>query len=55
MDSAVVGSVVRHLITTVGGALLAKGVLDAGQLEIIAGSLAAIAGVAWGIWQKKKA
>lgn len=44
--------IVRHLLTTFGGVLVSKGTIDAGQLEIIAGSLVALAGVVWSVLAK---
>lgn len=44
---------VRHLLTAVGGAVVAKGMIDAGQAEIVVGSLTALVGVAASIVEKK--
>ena len=41
--------IVRHLLTTFGGVLVSKGTIDAGQLEIVAGGIIAIAGVVWSV------
>lgn len=51
---AFVGGLVRHLITTFGGGLLAGGVITQGDVEIVAGALTVLAGVAWSLFQKKK-
>jgi len=52
MKDMVLG-IVRHLLTAVGGAVVAKGMIDAGQAEIVVGSLVALAGVAASIIEKK--
>lgn len=54
MDKEVFGALVRHLITGIGGVLIAKGVIDAGQVELIAGAVASLAMVTWSIVAKKK-
>lgn len=46
---------VRHVLTAAGGGLVAKGMVDAGTLDIAAGAVAALVGVAWSILAKRKA
>lgn len=55
MDKEVVSGVVRHILTALGGVLVSKGVIEAGQVEMLVGSLVGIIGVAWSIYAKKKA
>lgn len=43
----------RHLLTGIGGALVAKGYLDSGAVEAIIGALASLGGVLWSVMQKK--
>lgn len=45
---------IRHLLTTVGGVLAAKGYIEAGQVEMVAGALATILGVVWSIYAKRR-
>ena len=52
MKDIVLG-IARHLLTAAGGALVAKGILDAGQAEIVSGSAIALLGVAASIIEKK--
>lgn len=47
--------VVRHILTAGAGILVTKGLIDAGQVEIIVGSLVGLLGVGWSIWAKRKA
>lgn len=49
----VVMGIVRHVLTAVGGAVVAKGMIDAGQAEIVVGSLVALAGVVASVIEKK--
>lgn len=49
----VVMGIVRHVLTAVGGAIVAKGYIDAGQSEIVIGSLVALTGVLASVIEKK--
>lgn len=44
--------VVRHVLTAAGGALVAKGVVDAATMQLAVGALVTLAGVGWSIWEK---
>lgn len=44
----------RHLVTFIGGALVAKGKLDPGSLETITGILVSLAGIVWGFLAPEK-
>lgn len=54
MTGEMISGVVRHLLTTFGGVLVAKGYLDAEQLSALAGGAAVLAGVAWSLLAKQK-
>jgi hypothetical protein len=54
MNSEVLGGIVRHILTALGGILVTKGYVEAGQVELIVGAVATLAGVAWSIFAKKK-
>jgi hypothetical protein len=43
----------RHLLTFVGGILVAKGIIDEGILAELTGALVSIVGVVWSIYSKK--
>lgn len=45
--------VIRHLITTGGGALVAAGIMDIGTATAIGGGLIATIGFIWSIMSKK--
>ena len=51
--STILGIVVRHGLTILGGIFVSKGVLEAGDVEVVAGSGAAIAGVLLSIFNKR--
>ena len=53
--AAAATAIVRHLLTIAGGALAARGVaVDDGTIELVSGSLVALAGVAWSLVEKKR-
>lgn len=55
MDVTIVASVTRHLLTTFGGALLARWGLGGTEIDAIAGAVGTLAGIAWAVWDKRKA
>lgn len=50
----VYAGLIRHLLTALGGALAAKGYIGSGDVELVAGALATIIGVAWSVYEKRK-
>ncbi len=54
MNQEIVFSLVRHLLTAVGGGLAVKYGIDGAQIDAIAGGLAALAGIGWSIFEKRK-
>lgn len=50
-----VGGFVRHGITVFAGGLVTAGYVDDSGLQMIAGGMAALVGVAWSFWQKRRA
>jgi hypothetical protein len=55
MNSEAILGIIRHVLTTAGGALVANGTLDANQLNTGAGALVVLIGVVWSVVAKKKA
>jgi hypothetical protein len=47
--------IIRHALTAVGGALVAKGVIDEAGLTEAVGALVALIGVVWSAIAKRKA
>jgi hypothetical protein len=54
MDKLVILGFVRHLLTFGGGFLVAEGSLSQPELQEAVGALAALAGVVWSIWEKRR-
>src|SRR5687767_161392 len=52
--SPIITGILRHLITTAGGTLVAQGTLSDSDINLVVGALMAIGGVAWSVWSKKK-
>ena len=47
--------IIRHVLTTVGGIVVAKGTIDESTMVTVVGALTSLLGVAWSIWAKRKA
>ena len=54
MNPVMLAAVVRHVLTTVAGAVTTHGVISGEQWESIAGGVAALAGVVWSLFEKRK-
>lgn len=53
--TSITGSVMRHLLTGIGGILVAQGWVSAEDWEkLLAGAIVAVAGLLWSIYQKWK-
>ena len=53
MNKEQVLGIVRHVLTTVGGILIANGLIDDGSLTEIIGSVITLVGVIWSVAVKK--
>jgi hypothetical protein len=54
MNSVIVSSLVRHILTAAGGGFFVAWGLDGETTNAVVGSVATLAGVAWSVWDKKK-
>lgn len=54
MNAEVIGGIVRHVLTGVGGFFVASGLIDAGTMEITVGATVTLVGVAWSVWTKAR-
>lgn len=54
MDSSDVQGIIRHALTTAGGALVTSGVITSGQLQDAIGALMVLGGIAWSLYQKSQ-
>lgn len=50
----VLNGIVRHILTAAGGALVTKGMIGSGELELAVGAIITIAGVIWSALAKRK-
>ena len=50
----VLHGIVRHILTAAGGALVTKGMIGEGELELVVGAIITLAGVVWSAIAKKK-
>jgi hypothetical protein len=46
-------ALLRHGLTTAGGALTSKGLAGSDDIEALAGAIVTIVGVVWSIWEKR--
>jgi hypothetical protein len=51
MNPVIVGQL-RHVLTTIGGILAAKGYISAADIEMYVGILVTVAGFAWSAYDK---
>lgn len=49
------GLIARHLLTSIGGSLAAKGLIESSDVEPAAGAVLILAGLIWSVIQKRKA
>ena len=54
MNIAIITGFIRHLLTSVGGGLVANGAISGDELSASAGAIATIVGVVWSWFDKKK-
>jgi hypothetical protein len=52
MDQDTVLGILRHVLTSAGGYLVADGLLTQSQLSDGAGALCVLVGIIWSIWNK---
>ena len=53
-QDTVLNGIVRHILTALGGALVAKGTLAESELELAIGAIIALAGVIWSAFAKRR-
>lgn len=52
--SLIIQSLLRHILTAVGGVIVAKYGVDSVGVENVAGGIATTAGLAWAVYDKHK-
>ena len=55
MNNEYIKSLIRHVLSAVGGYLVAKGLVSTEQLPEIVGAIITIGSAIWGVLSKKKA
>ena len=53
LNAATITALVRHILTAVAGGLAVRYGVDGDTMDAIVGGLAALAGVAWSIYDKR--
>lgn len=54
MNATIIQALVRHILTAVAGGFAVKYGLDGGTVDAIVSGAAALAGVGWSVYDKKK-
>lgn len=54
MNAEIIGGIVRHVLTAIGGYFVATGALDAGTMETAIGAVVTLVGVGWSVWIKTR-
>ncbi len=54
MNATIIQALVRHILTAVAGGFAVKYGIDGGTLDAIIGGAAALAGVGWSVYDKRK-
>lgn len=52
MQTEIILGILRHVLTTSGGILVARGYTDNATVEAVAGAVITIAGAVWSIYHK---
>ncbi len=55
MNATIIAAITRHLLTAVGGGLAVKYGIDGESMNAIVGGASALVGVAWSLYDKRKA
>lgn len=45
---------IRHVLTTLGGMIASKGLIESADVDIVVGAIVALIGFAWSIYSKRK-
>lgn len=53
MNKEQISGLVRHIFTILGGYFIAKGTLDADQVETLVGLIVSLFGFGWSYWVKR--
>jgi hypothetical protein len=51
--TAIIGGIVRHIVTVASGAFVFNGYMTDSQVETIAAGITALVVIGWSVWQKR--
>lgn len=54
MNSVIIASLVRHILTAAGGGFFVAWGLDGETINAAVGAVSTLAGVAWSVWDKRQ-
>lgn len=54
MNATIVASLVRHILTAVGGGFFVSWGLDGDAIDAVVGAISTLAGIGWSVWDKRK-
>ena len=54
MNATIIQALVRHILTAIAGGFAVKYGVDGGTIDAIVSGAAALAGVGWSVYDKKK-
>jgi hypothetical protein len=54
INATIIQALVRHLLTALGGSLLMKYGVDGATMDVVAGAVSTLAGVAWSLYDKRQ-
>jgi hypothetical protein len=54
MNATIVASLVRHILTAVGGGFFVSWGLDGDSVNAVVGAVSTLAGIGWSVWDKRR-
>lgn len=54
MNATIVASLVRHILTAVGGGFFVSWGLDGDAVNAVVGAVSTLAGIGWSVWDKRR-
>jgi hypothetical protein len=54
MNASIVASLVRHILTAVGGGFFVSWGLDGDAVNAVVGAISTLAGIGWSVWDKRR-
>jgi hypothetical protein len=54
MNATIIASLVRHILTAVGGGFFVSWGLDGDAVNAVVGAVSTLAGIGWSVWDKRR-